>query len=754
MTGGVGSTATDRADHAGKALRFAGLICAGVPMIVLCAIWIPPLAHYYVQGAPVSDEIVARSRSSAADPMLLEIERMRLSAPLGFRTNEDLIAAAAEIRAGRLTLPGRPPSAITVPFGPADFGSTPLALPFASLVVTEILLNAHELTGDERLFAAAKQHLVGFAEHERAAWLPDGLLWNDHAIAARIPVLTKFWRLYRVRPDFDAATGRIVLGLLARSGALLAKPGHYTYRTNHGVMQNLGLFYLCLAFPAIPGASEWCDVAYARLSAQLPFYVNREGVVLEHSAGYQRFGMELLAMVLRCLTLAERPLPPEWAAKYTGAQEVYAQLRRPDGTLPIYGDTPSAAYDPPVIEIEGPGRASPLRLAHGWRPRVPFMVTPAAGYAIWWRDLAHWPRSFDLAQTVVTWANYPSRAHKHGDDLSVLLWRGGQTWVTNSGYWPYTMWGRQEVEGWNGANAPHLTGEKRDSPRTTALLGYGDNGSVTVVDVTRNGPDQYLARRQVVQVGSDLWLVLDHVRDAAQGSTTTTWTVDPALEVVPGAQPNAFRLIGGASGTAMSAIFASGSALRIERYRGSRAPFAGWVVMAGRPTPAHAFSITYPTGESWALAAWAAEKQGENGAFTAAPEMLEWAGSDRWKLMVPLRSGTITVQRNQAELSVRDEGAGAINGLIPITSAPGEFAARAEVLAAFEAARNRYPPYREVRAYRVKVTWWLLALLAAQELTLFALRQRLRSRVHAVRLALALGWLIAGAWLVFVYFAA
>jgi len=199
----------------------------------------------------------------------------------------------------------------------------------------------------------------------------------------------------------------------------------------------------------------------------------------------------------------------------------------------------------------------------------------------------------------------------------------------------------------------------------------------------------------------------------------------------------------------MAAVFMGVPAPQIGQYRGSREPFAGWVVTGGQPRPAPAFSIVQPAGNSWALALWAAERRGEEEAFAAAPEMLEWTGSDRWKLKVPLRSGTLTVQRTEALLFVQDAEREPVR--TPIASARRESTERDEIVAAYQAAAARYSSYRDLTGYRITITWILLTLFAAQELGLFFLRRRLGDHGRAIRLALGTGWLAAGGWLGFVY---
>jgi hypothetical protein len=723
-----------------------------IPLFVFSSIWVPEFSHYYVPGVRIADDVINQSRATPADSVLQELEEMRLGGPAGFRSDRELIAAAENLLKGELKIPNYALWKFTVPFAATDLKAAPAPLQFASLIVPEILLDAYGLTGREQFFIMAREFIAGFAEHESAAWLPEEFLWDDHATAARIPVLIRFWRLYRMRPDFDPGVARSVLQLLARSGQLLAKPSHYTFRTNHGVMQNLGLLHLCIAIPAVPGAHGWCETALDRLPEQMRYFVNVEGVVLEHSAGYHVTGMYLLGMSLRFLTLLDRPIPSDWADKYRKARAYYGQLRRPDGTLPMYGDTGSTAGTPPVTAPDESGRSAALQQARDWRPDSSFSLFPIAGHAIWWRGLANWPDSRDLSQTVATWANFPGHGHKLADEMSVVLWSGGQTWVTNSGYWPYRLWGAEHAGGWEGANAPHLSGESKSSARTAELLGYGDNGQVTILDLRRRGPAGYAARRQLVQLGSELWLVLDQIQDQTSRRSITLWTVDPALAVVQEPSASAFRLESRGSGATMSAHFLASEGTEIKTFRGSRQPFAGWVVIDQTPTPATAFRIEQPSGNSWALALWVPEKRGGAGAVSAPPEMLDWTSGDRWKLRIPLRRGNVVLQRIDGEVLVQ-EGAGALNTVrVTMAGAPDISAQRAVIRSAFEAVEIQFKKkYRDLYHYRLRISYLLLAILVIQEMAWFLVRKVIQRHRFALRTALSSAWLIMGAWIIFVY---
>ncbi len=184
-----------------------------------------------------------------------------------------------------------------MPFAKVDlqWGWPTQQLRFASLAHVEVLLDAYQATGDIAFLEGARDIVDAWAAFERSRVLPIGFLWNDHAIAQRVLVLTRYWSLLRGSPAFKPESARALLGFVQRSGLMLAKPGHFTVRTNHGVMQNLALLHVAAAFPALPEAPEFRRVAVARLKLQFAFYQSAEGVVLEHSPGYHGLGTNLLA---------------------------------------------------------------------------------------------------------------------------------------------------------------------------------------------------------------------------------------------------------------------------------------------------------------------------------------------------------------------------------------------------------------------------------------------------------------------------
>lgn len=718
------------------------------PIALLTAVWGPVAGHYGIPTPGVTDSMVSQARELPGDTVLSELSRYYFF-PTGL--TGDSVAVAEQLLRGEVKIAGLEARHVTLPFAARDLDNGPIIwqLFVGRLTVPRVLVAAYRRSGDTRFLVAARDVVLAWADYEGRALFPRGLLWNDHAIAERVQVLSEFWLAYRNSPAYDPAVGRRVLRFAARSGEFLADSLQFTGTTNHGAMQNLALLHLSLAFPTLAESPAYARLAVRRLEQQLQFYVSPEGVILEHSAGYQRFGIQVLGTAMRYMTLAGLPIPPGWSRSYGQAKAMYGALRRPDGTLPLYGDTESPADlpGPLVAEPDPTGAYPPLQNRSDWRPFEDDALYPVAGYAIHWDGLAQWPEGQALAQTVVAWSSYPSRVHKHSDEMSVLYWAAGHSWWTNVGYWPYDA-GRGDAEGWNGSNAPHLRGEEATSPRATRLLRYRDDGPVTFLDLERRGPGSYVARRQVLGIRGEQWVVLDRVTGGDNGVTTTIWGTSPGTDLEPGGTPGNFTLRHPPSGTGTSAWLVGVPTPALRVVQGSKAPFAGWQ-MVEFPEPTRAIIQEQPGGDAWSVMAWSRPSL-DPGAprLTSAPTMTAWSGPERWQLALPLAGGSITVARAEDSLTVAGGGAPGITSTL-VTPAPVDSAVTA-IHQAFARVAASYPRFQDELPYRIKVTQALLALLLAQELMLLAWRRLARRPDTWLRLAAVGCWALVGAYFLFV----
>src|SRR6266851_1089168 len=725
-------------------LRIAKSTIVLLPALTILILWLPEFRHYSVPEARITAEVLTTARQSPSDDVLQEIREFYLF-PMENRPPELETALSARILQGRLEIPDMPAATFSLRFTPTDLENLPVGprLWFAAFAVPDFLLAAYENTKREEFFVAARDFLLAWDAYERRAWLPAALLWNDHATAARVRVLGEFWRLYRNRPDYDPEVGRVVLQQAARYGEFLLSPEQFTFASNHGVMQNIGLLHLSLAFPSLPQSARYRQVAFDRLHEQMAFFIDTEGVIREHSAGYQAFGLEMLGIAFRCLTLLDVPIPEDWSRKYARGLTFFAHLRRPDATLPAFGDTHGASQTvmPRVAEIDAQGRAGMRHYRERWHPHEETSLHPAAGYWVDWSNLDHWPDARRLRQTVVTWTQRPPPGHKHADELSVLLWSHGLSWLTSVGYWPYGTRGREDAESWAASNAPHLVDESAESPRTARLVSSGRSNRIAAVDLERVGPGLYVARRQVVRVEPHLWVVMDHVRGAASQKTRTVWTFSPDVIIRREDSAGWYALETVRAGATARAAFLGSSRAVVQEYRGSYAPFAGWHVVHYAPEPATAIVVEQPGEKSWLTVILSLRAETSPG-FTEPPRLSGGASPEEWTLALRSDAGSTELRRHGDQYSfTRRDRQGSFTDTLRLAPTPHPIAELRAIRTAYEATACLYPRFQELGPRRQKVTYLLVLLIIGQELFFFLVRRTVPRWYVSLRVASVVCWL-------------
>jgi len=730
-------------------LRVAKSTILLFPVLTILIVWLPELGHYFVREARISAAVLSSARQTPSDSVLNEIRGFYLL-PLNNRRPEVETAVAERILQGRLEIPDQPPATFNLRFTPTDLETLPVGprLWFAAFGVPDFLLAAYKNTGREEFFVAARDFLLAWDAYERRAVLPKDPLWNDHATAARVRVLGEFWRLYRNRPDFDPDVGRVVLQQAARYGEFLLSPGHFTFATNHGVMQNIGLLHLSLAFPSLPQSARYRQVAFDRLHEQMPFFIDTAGVIQEHSAGYQAFGLEMLGIAFRSMTLLNVPIPQDWSRKYARGLEFFDQLRRPDATLPAFGDSRASSQTvmPRVSDIDAQGRAGVLHSRARWQPDKETSVHPAAGYWVDWTNLDQWPAAARLQQTVATWSRRPPPAHKHADELSVLVWSRGVSWLTSVGYWPYGTDGRADAESWAASNAPHLVDESGDSQRSAKLVSSGRSASMAGVDLERSGPGPFLARRQVVRVQPDLWVIMDHLRGAAPHKTRSVWTFPPDVNVRRG-KVGWYDLKSARSGVSARVAFLTSSGTVLHEYRGSYEPFAGWQVVHFSPEPATAIVVEQPAAESW-LAVIVSLAPETTPGVSEPPRLSRDSSAEEWTVALRTNAGPAALKRVGDGFSFTQTHRGrSFTDTLHLAPAQDPTADLRTIRTAYDATASLYPAFQEYGPRRQKVTYLLVLLIIGQELSVFLVRRTVPRWYVSLRVASVVCWLGVAVWL-------
>jgi hypothetical protein len=701
-----------------------------IPALVIGSIWLPVVRQYQVPDPRIDAGVIEQARRIPEQGRLEEVRADRLLVH-GLGTAQTIEAAESLLR-GEFRLGDRRGVPFRLPFDPENLvvGSAVTQLYVAGLMPADILFQAYEATKQEMFFSAARASIVAFAQYERKAWWPRGLLWNDHAAANRVFVLSDFWRVYRLRPDFDVQTARAILTLAGRSGEVIADPRRFAFAGNHGVMQNTGLLRLRLSFPALPRSAYFQRLALERLGDQLPYYISDNGVVLEHSAGYQFFGVELLRLTLRYARLMGVDVPGAWEDRLQRAVQFSAQLLRPDGTLPIYGDTGWGTRWPDIL----PARRGPLPE----RPVASTVLDPVGGYAVWWDGLEHWPDARLLRQTLLTFSYFPGHLHKHADELSVLLWAGGQTWWTDVGYRPFDHPERRAATSWNGSSAPHLVAEPADSDRVARALAYGSSKTTAVSEASREGPGGYRVRRQVVYVKPDTWLIIDAVTGAARQTSITRWTTGYGLTIGEGEIKGPYILRHPVTAARLFVSYFGSPGVRVRSLPSALGPLGG--SGPNGETTVAGIEVSQPADDSWAATTWLFDQEG---ILTPRlqPKMMAWHGPEDWSVMMPGDRTVLEISRRGDRITVVVGNQRKETVALERVDASAQ---RQEIIRAFRRAEEKYPRFPLRLRYRLWTTYALIGGLVVQEMSFLAIRRRAQRYYDRLRVLTLPLWVAGG----------
>jgi hypothetical protein len=664
-----------------------------VPFLIGFSIWWPEYSRFSIDHATPSDVVVSRLIANPAIDKLTENASIEYSVTLDIPYS-DRSDVAEKLLYGSLDLPNASPIPLRLQGWPNDLavGGPTFQLGLASFSVENFLLKEFESTSEKKYYILARDRILSLARWESQQREPLYFLWNDHAVAARISTLIRLWKTLRNDPETTSAQRTELIKFVSRSGELLSKNNLFTVRTNHGVMQNLALLQISAAFPDLPKSQQWRALAIERLELQLKFYISDEGVVLEHSPGYHLFGNQLMGFAVQLARLNGINAPQSWLDKYKSSTYFSQKIIRPDGSIPLVGDTAGGQKYEPLLDM----RQNLFESAH---------IYPLSGYGVWWSEIPV------VSQIFIAWANHLPLGHKHADDPSVHFWSRNVDWITAVGYWPYGSNGGDLANGWAGSNAPHLFAEDEKIKRLPRLLGSGASDGIRVIDIENNRPYGVGVRRQIVQISAENFLVLDAVK-SAKSPIETFWTLDPRL-TLDAINDQQFISSADKDGYSLRIDIAKNGdqALSTALYRGSRIPFAGWVVVGSQPTPAASLRVEQNSGDSFTATLFTVDKEHTSGFL----KIIKNTSFDNWSIQLP---DSRVVQRNGNLVKV--DGASdavEVNLVAPESTTNREHLLKKSIQQAIDA----YPLWRDLHVYQVKVYMVTFGLWLLIEVVMFFL---------------------------------
>ncbi len=632
--------------------NLAIFFAACLPLIVIYGIWQPVLKAFHIENIDVSDEIVMSSRSFPNEHTMQILKQIKISGNISQSTLTNIERISEDLMRGDINLGSFPRHKIKMPFDEqAVFThNSHWQLQYAGFIIPKVFLNAYIETNRSEFLMAALNFMLGWDKFEQEIWSPESFVWNDHAVASRSEILANFWYYYKSHPDFDLETGKKLLKMAVRQADFLAREINYTFKTNHGTMQNIAILKLIKFFPEIAEIQDLKEIAVNNLITQYNFFINDEGVILEHSSEYHSFGLRLIWTSFELFKLLDVDIPADITEKYTRGISFLKALRRTDGILPKFGDT-NETFDSvgkTILTREYEQSKKNISEKSFFQPERNVTFKPASGYAIWWSGLDTWPEQDKLTQTAITWSYFPFMGHKHADELSFNLWKAGQEWWTSVGYWPYTDNRRNDAISWAGANGPHLVGEKMHSKRQSSVLSHFDSKQIKVIELNRVRTDGFSVRRQILALSDFIWITLDSFDDLNERPAQVVWNLHPSLLSKSKNDGRDFHIFGEKTNLSMDIFFRGENGMKVRKVFGHKKPMAGWMGSGQNLLPSEAFIINQKSNESWLAQISVIGENLENITNNNRRHTanVEWSNPDDWLVSITYNEKLITVKRS------------------------------------------------------------------------------------------------------------
>ena len=283
------------------------------------------------------------------------------------------------------------------------------------------------------------------------------------------------------------------------------------------------------------------------------------------------------------------------------------------------------------------------------------------------------------------------------------------------------------------------------------LLASASTPTLRFLALQRTGPGALVLDRQFVQLSPDQILVVDFATGAEHG-IETLWTASPDLS---------FRKTDAT--TVESSADMRGRHLKIQTAgdptpelriaRGETVPFSGWVVVHRHPRSAPSLEAFQPGPESVKATLFTLQQKGtaEN---SATPTIAPGARPEAWSLTLDSGNSTHLRLTRQGRSLVLEDTANGSQNTVPLDT-PAPLASRQAALrTAMTDAIAQYPQWRNLKHYRIKMTYLVLALFALLEIAYLIVNWRTGGwrPTKAIHITIVAGWTCAALWMHGVYF--
>ena len=239
-------------------------------------------------------------------------------------------------------------------------------------------------------------------------------------------------------PGSESASTAI-LQELEKTGAFLADPNHYQSAENHGTNEAAALYNLAVAFPSLPNAQQWKQLAADRFEWQLMGIIDADGQLVENSPYYDFYTLEKYWGVYSYM-LAQRQTPPAgmWS-KLASMINFASYILQPNSQVPLLADRlrrpltitclHQSPIDPQFLYVLTHG-------AKGSAPPVDSEFFPASSLTVM---RSGWPSGTAYADSTYLTFNLGRyrTAHSDLDAMGITLYGDGGDLLPDPGLYTY-----------------------------------------------------------------------------------------------------------------------------------------------------------------------------------------------------------------------------------------------------------------------------------------------------------------------------
>lgn len=265
--------------------------------------------------------------------------------------------------------------------------------------------------------------------------------WHDHGSALRAENMLQFlgYVFQEARPwaDKNAKNLDVCLNALCKHGEFLELDKFYNRHTNHGLEQSRVLMLL----GTILERNDWLALGAKRIRGEFAYSFTSEGVHKENSPGYHAFVLNTFLSIFNAFPDIFAQFQAETESLASRAVEFLAHAARPDGRLPLLGDTEHLLPRIPMARhlqnnaLEHFIFAS-TRGKEGLKPAETCKIYPESGYAFCRNTWDYDAEAKNVMHLVIKGGSLGS-FHYHHDEGTVLLYAFGEDWLIDSGMYSY-----------------------------------------------------------------------------------------------------------------------------------------------------------------------------------------------------------------------------------------------------------------------------------------------------------------------------